>query len=95
LATAVTSILLEKNFTALAGVCTGHFQGRQDTFESVFSRVYASAFVQVYVASALMEWRHVRERDVARKIFEKGLEVAEYATTPEYILAYAAFLCGA
>jgi hypothetical protein len=50
---------------------------------------------QVYVASALMEWRHVRERDVARKIFEKGLEVAEYATTPEYILAYADFLCGA
>ncbi|WIA36938.1 hypothetical protein OEZ86_008179 [Tetradesmus obliquus] len=48
---------------------------------------------QVYVASALMEWRHVRERDVARKIFEKGLEVAEYATTPEYILAYADFLC--
>lgn len=42
-----------------------------------------------------MEWRHVRERDVARKIFEKGLEVAEYATTPEYILAYADFLCGA
>jgi hypothetical protein len=41
-----------------------------------------------------MEWRHVRERDVARKIFEKGLEVAEYATTPEYILAYADFLCG-
>jgi hypothetical protein len=49
---------------------------------------------QVYVASALMEWRHARERDVARKIFEKGLEVAEFATTPEYILAYADFLCG-
>jgi len=29
-----------------------------------------------------------------RKIFEKGLEVAEFATTPEYILAYANFLCG-
>eukprot|EP00775_Hariotina_reticulata_P002070 gene2070-2390_t len=48
---------------------------------------------RVYVASALMEWRHARERDVARKIFEKGLEVAEFATTPEYILAYADFLC--
>jgi len=49
---------------------------------------------QVFVASALMEWRHAREKDVARKIFEKGLEVAEFATTPEYVLAYAAFLCG-
>lgn len=49
---------------------------------------------QVYVASALMEWRHARQQDVARKIFEKGLEVAEFATTPEYILAYADFLCG-
>jgi hypothetical protein len=28
-------------------------------------------------------------------LFGNGLEVAEYATTPEYILAYAAFLCGA
>jgi hypothetical protein len=41
-----------------------------------------------------MEWRHAREKDVARKIFEKGLEVAEFATVPEYVLAYAAFLCG-
>jgi hypothetical protein len=49
---------------------------------------------QVFVASALMEWRHAREKDVARKIFEKGLEVAEFATVPEYVLAYAAFLCG-
>jgi hypothetical protein len=49
---------------------------------------------QVFVASALMEWRHAREKDVARKIFEKGLEVAEFATVPEYVLAYAGFLCG-
>lgn len=49
---------------------------------------------QVYVASALMEWRHARLPDVARKIFEKGLEVAEFATTPEFILAYADFLGG-
>lgn len=49
---------------------------------------------QVFVASALMEWRHAREKDVARKIFEKGLEVAEFATVPEYVLAYADFLCG-
>ena len=49
---------------------------------------------QVFVASALMEWRHAREKDVARKIFEKGLEVAEFATVPEYVLAYAEFLCG-
>lgn len=49
---------------------------------------------QVYVASALMEWRHARQQEVARKIFEKGLEVAEFATTPEFILAYAEFLCG-
>lgn len=49
---------------------------------------------QVFVASALMEWRHARQAEVARKIFEKGLEVAEFATVPEYVLAYAAFLCG-
>lgn len=49
---------------------------------------------QVFVASALMEWRHTREKDVARKIFEKGLEVVEFATVPDYVLAYAAFLCG-
>lgn len=49
---------------------------------------------QVFVASALMEWRHSREKDVARKIFEKGLEVTEFAAVPEYVLAYAAFLCG-
>eukprot|EP00879_Flechtneria_rotunda_P025212 GHRR01026781.1.p1 GENE.GHRR01026781.1~~GHRR01026781.1.p1 ORF type:complete len:542 (+),score=148.52 GHRR01026781.1:427-2052(+) len=48
---------------------------------------------QVYVASALMEWRIAQQRDVARKIFEKGLEMHDFATTPEYILEYADFLC--
>lgn len=49
---------------------------------------------QVFVASALMEWRHSREKDVARKIFEKGLETTDFANVPEYVLAYATFLCG-
>lgn len=48
----------------------------------------------VYVAAALMEWRAARERDVARRIFEKGLEVPEFGTTAEYVLAYARFLTG-
>lgn len=33
-------------------------------------------------------------QEVARKIFEKGLEVPEFATTPEFVVAYATFLCG-
>jgi hypothetical protein len=51
---------------------------------------------QVFVASAHMEWHHAGDngRDVARKIFEKGLEVAEFATEPDYVLAYATFLRG-
>lgn len=46
----------------------------------------------VYVASALMEWRHAREPNVARKIFEKGLEDYAFLTDPHFILQYLDFL---
>jgi cleavage stimulation factor subunit 3 len=49
---------------------------------------------QVYVASALMEWHHEGGRDVARKIFEKGLEQPEFLVTAQYILQYVDFLLG-
>ena len=49
---------------------------------------------QVYVASALMEWHHEGGRDVARKIFEKGLEIPEFLVTAQYILQYVDFLLG-
>lgn len=41
-----------------------------------------------------MEWKHARLSDVARKIFEKGLEIPEFLVEPQYILQYARFLCG-
>jgi hypothetical protein len=43
-----------------------------------------------------MEWRLSREKEVARKIFEKGLDstASGCLTQPKYILAYVAFLCG-
>ncbi len=49
---------------------------------------------QVYVAAARMEWRHAKEREVARKIFEKGLEIPELLVEPHYITAYVQFLLG-
>lgn len=46
----------------------------------------------VYAASALIEWRNANEQNVARKIFEKGLEVPAYLTDADFILQYIEFL---
>lgn len=50
--------------------------------EQLFVRARRSASCpwQVYAAAARMEWRLGREKEVARKIFEKGLEAAAATT---------------
>ena len=71
------------------------------------ARRSASCPWQVYAAAARMEWRLGREADVARRIFEKGLDAGAGAgasqgqgaagclAEPAFVLAYADFLCGA
>lgn len=47
----------------------------------------------VYVAAALMEYRLGRDPNVARKIFEKGLENYSFLSDAIYIEQYVNFLC--
>ena len=48
--------------------------------------------LQVYAASALIEWHGEKADTVPRKIFELGLQ--SFEGVPDYVLTYADFLWG-
>lgn len=49
-------------------------------------------YVQVYAASALIEWHGEKADTVPRKIFELGLQ--SFEAVAEYVMTYAEFLWG-
>ena len=42
----------------------------------------------------MLEWRQARDQNVARKIFEKGLELPHFLTNVDYLMEYLDFLYG-